>query len=80
MPVVEGYANANARKLHLDPKKDITVSGFHSSYRVAPDGQLLIDIVAQFEQVAEDTSDDLGALRCAAAPRWSRQRMVKCAT
>ena len=59
-PLLRRYAKENAKQLHLDPDKQINVSGFHSSYRVAPDGQLLIDIVAQFEQVDETTSDDLG--------------------
>lgn len=53
------YAKDNAKKLHLHPK-DIEVAGFHSSYRVAPDGQLLIDIVAQFQQCDKNTSDELG--------------------
>lgn len=59
-PLLRQYAKANARKLHLDPKRTIEVAGFHSSYRVAPDGQLLIDIVAQFEQCMKETSDELG--------------------
>jgi hypothetical protein len=54
------YAQDNAKKLHLDPKRAIAVTGFHSSYRVAPDGQLLIDIVAQFEQSIEDTKGTFG--------------------
>jgi hypothetical protein len=59
-PLLHRYAKANARKLQLDPKQPIDVAGFHSSYRVAPDGQLLIDIVAQFEQCELKTSDELG--------------------
>ncbi len=54
------YAGKNARRLHLDPELPIHVSGFHSSFRVAPDGQLLIDIIAQFTQVDESTRTDLG--------------------
>ena len=45
-----------------DPDLDIRVAGFHSSYRVAPDGQLLIDIVAQFEQRKPETSDEFGGV------------------
>lgn len=60
VPLLRSYAKANARKLHLDPKQKVEVAGFHSSYRVAPDGQLLIDIVAQFEQCQKGTSDELG--------------------
>jgi hypothetical protein len=59
-PLLSEYALKNARALHLDPKKKIDVSGFHSAFRVAPDGQLLIDIVAQFTQVDKETSDELG--------------------
>ena len=62
MPLLRKYAKTNARKLHLDPNKNIEIAGFHSSYRVAPDGQLLIDIVAQFEQCQEETSDELGGV------------------
>lgn len=58
--LLQAYAKKNARGLHLDRKKPIDVTGFHSAFRVAPDGQLLIDIVAQFVQVDEETSDDLG--------------------
>jgi hypothetical protein len=56
------YAKTNAKRLQLDPRLDIKVAGFHSSYRVAPDGQLLIDIVAQFEQCKKETSDELGGV------------------
>ena len=59
--VLQAYARRNAKKLHLDPTLDIEVAGFHSSFRVSPaDGQLLIDIVAQFAQCDEESSDDLG--------------------
>jgi hypothetical protein len=61
-PLLSDYAKANTKKLHLDPDLDINVAGFHSSYRVAPDGQLLIDIVAQFEQCKAETSDELGGV------------------
>ena len=54
------YARQNARALHLDRARDIEVRGFHSCYRISPDGQLLVDIVAQFAQTLEETSDELG--------------------
>ena len=55
------YAKDNIKKLHLDPGLDIEVAGFHSSFRVSPaDGQLLIDIVAQFAQCDETTRDEFG--------------------
>lgn len=62
VPLLHEYAKTNCKKLHLDPDLDIRVAGFHSSYRVAPDGQLLIDIVAQFEQCKPETSDELGGV------------------
>jgi len=58
--LLSSYAKANASRLHLDVKLPIEVAGFHSSFRVAPDGQLLIDIVAQFAQCDESTKDELG--------------------
>ena len=54
------YARQHARLLHLDPRREIEVRGFHSSYRISPDGQLLVDIVAQFAQTMAETSDELG--------------------
>jgi hypothetical protein len=57
---LRAYAIHNAARLHLDPKRPIEVAGFHSSFRIAPDGQLLIDIVAQFAQCDETTSGELG--------------------
>jgi hypothetical protein len=54
------YAKQNASRLHLDPKLPIEVAGFHSSFRVAPDGQLLIDIIAQFAQCDASTKEELG--------------------
>jgi hypothetical protein len=56
------YALRNASSLHLDRRLPIEVAGFHSSFRVAPDGQLLVDIVAQFAQKSGDESHDLGGL------------------
>ena len=70
-PLLREYAKANCRKLHLDPDLDIRVAGFHSSYRVAPDGQLLIDIVAQFEQCKPETSDEK---RRSSTTRWDHSR------
>ncbi|HEY7167317.1 MAG TPA: hypothetical protein VIB79_22330 [Candidatus Binatia bacterium] len=58
--LLKRYARANARKLHLDPALPIDVAGFHSSFRVAPDGQLLVDIVAQFDQCDRSTTEELG--------------------
>jgi hypothetical protein len=48
--VLHQYATANAAKLFLDPKLKIAVRGFHPVFRVAPNGQLLVELVAQFAQ------------------------------
>lgn len=49
---LNAYATRNAVKLGLRPDRRISVRGFHPAFRVAPDGQLLIEIVAQFAQRA----------------------------
>lgn len=56
------YAKANAAALYLDPTKPIAVSGFHPVFRVAPNGQLLIELVAQFSQHDREHDGDLGGL------------------
>ncbi|HSL69117.1 MAG TPA: hypothetical protein VK864_02690, partial [Longimicrobiales bacterium] len=56
------YATTNALRLKLDPKRKIHVQGFHSVFRVAPDGQLLIELVAQFTQEDRSQLDDFGGL------------------
>ena len=40
----------NAIALNLDPKRKVSVQGFHSIFRVAPNGQLHVEVVAQFHQ------------------------------
>ncbi len=47
---LHGWATANAAALYLDPVKTIAVHGFHPVFRVAPDGALRIELVAQFVQ------------------------------
>jgi len=47
---LHAYAKANAAKLLLDGDLPIEVHGFHPVFRVAPDGRLIIEIVAQFAQ------------------------------
>lgn len=46
------YAQANAQALGFDPTppRKIQVRGFHPVFRVAPNGRLLIELVAQFAQ------------------------------
>jgi hypothetical protein len=56
------YAKTNYELLLLDPTKPIEVHGFHSVYRVALDGRLLIELVAQFAQRDRSQKNDLGGL------------------
>lgn len=56
------YATDNALALGLDDRKAIAVEGFHSVFRVAPRGELLIEHVAQFTQQDEAADETLGGL------------------
>jgi hypothetical protein len=55
-----------ARKLHLDPARPIAVLGFHPVFRVAPRGQLLVEMVVQFAQ--QDRSYEQDAARSGGLP------------
>jgi hypothetical protein len=60
---LEGYARENASALDLDGERPITVQDFHNVFRVAPDGQLLVELVAQLTQEGQlQEGDDLGGL------------------
>jgi hypothetical protein len=56
------YARNNAASLLLDPSRKIEVQGFHPVFRIASDGRLLIELVAQFAQKDERQGDDLGGV------------------
>ena len=56
------YATAHAADLGLDPTRDINVKGFHTVYRFARQGQLLVELVAQFTQKDDTTLDAMGGL------------------
>jgi hypothetical protein len=51
---LHAWARQHAAELDLDPDSKIQVRGFHSTHRVAPNGRLVVEIVAQFNQM-EDT-------------------------
>jgi hypothetical protein len=59
---LHAYAAANAVALGLDPNETIEVHGAHPVFRVSQDGQLLIEIVAQFAQVIESTKNQFGGV------------------
>lgn len=50
---LHAYATANAGVLHLDPELTIRVTGFHSLFRVAPNGRLHVENVVRFTQEME---------------------------
>jgi hypothetical protein len=54
------YAARNAEQLDLNPDLHIWVRGFHPSFRVGRQGQLLIEIVAQFIQTDSSTDSRFG--------------------
>lgn len=59
---LRNYAIKNAAALDLDPKLSIHVLGFHPVFRVAPRGQLLVEIIAQFTQRDESPNGDFGGV------------------
>jgi hypothetical protein len=54
---LRGWANQNAGELCLDSGEPIKLDAFHATYRVKPDGQLAVEIVAQFTQKRDTTGD-----------------------
>jgi hypothetical protein len=59
------YAIRNAAKLGLEPdvtRHKIQVQGFHSVFRVAANGHLLVELVAQFTQTDSSRRDEFGGV------------------
>ncbi len=56
------YAQRNAAALGLDPGARTQVRGFHPVFRVAPNGRLLIELVAQFAQQDSSLHQELGGI------------------
>jgi hypothetical protein len=50
------WANANTSLLRLDPQRPIKPLGFHPSFRIGSQGQLLLELVMQFVQKDADAS------------------------
>jgi hypothetical protein len=59
---LHAWSRRNHVALDLDPDVTIAVEGFHSTFRVAPDGQLQVEIVAQFCQADESRKAEFGGL------------------
>lgn len=55
---LSGWAKEHAAALGLDTRHKIDLLGFHTVFRVSPDGQLAIELVAQFDQVDRATETD----------------------
>jgi len=56
------WAKANETALGLQPGVPVQTGGFHTAFRVAPNGRLLIELVAQFVQTDKSRQEDLGGL------------------
>ncbi len=59
---IHDYARTNAAALALDATRTIRVHGFHFAFRIASDGQLLIEVVAMFDQEGDRDESALGGL------------------
>jgi len=58
------WANQNRERLKLVPTFPVAVRGFHPVHRIAPSGELLVEMVAQFVQTDKSKkSADLGGLK-----------------
>jgi hypothetical protein len=60
--ILTTWANNNLDALSLVPGPTVSLHGFHPVYRVAPDGRLLIELVAQFVQQRMELKDNLGGI------------------
>ena len=62
--ILHDYAQQNRQFFHLsdNPGLKIEVHGFHPVFRVAPNGQLLIELVVQFAQTDRSFTTQLGGL------------------
>jgi hypothetical protein len=54
---LRAWAVENARSLDLVPGFPVELGGFHTVFRVSPDGQLLVELVARFVQTPKDPKD-----------------------
>lgn len=59
---LHAYAVENAVPLNLDPDRPIEVAGFHLSFRVAPTGRLVFELIAQFAQKDDSFKERLGGI------------------
>jgi hypothetical protein len=60
----DSLARNNREYLKLDPDLKVAVRGFHPVHRIAPSGELLMEMVAHFVQTRKPADDeDLGGLK-----------------
>ena len=58
------WAKENRALLKLDPRFPVAVRGFHPVHRIAPSGELLVEMVAHFVQTDKSMEiEDLGGLK-----------------
>jgi len=69
MRIARGLAYQYATGLQLGPVLPIDVPNFNAVFRTAPNGGLLIELVAQFVQTDKETEGDPGVGRRTVA-RW----------
>jgi hypothetical protein len=61
-PRLTHWATANAAMLHLNAGQSIESVGFHPVFRVARDGQLLVEVVLQFAQKTDAPAQEYGGI------------------
>jgi hypothetical protein len=59
---LNAYAKQHTDLLHLVYDRKIEVHGFHSVYRVALNGRLLIELIVQFAQTDRSLREELGGI------------------
>ena len=55
--MLNAWADKNRAALGLSRELEIETQGFHATYRVKPNGELVVEAVAQFAQMLETTGD-----------------------
>jgi hypothetical protein len=56
------FAMKNRAALDLDPRLPVALDGFHSVFRFSTEGQLIVELVAQFVQTAKGSQSRFGGV------------------
>ncbi|MEA2162771.1 MAG: hypothetical protein QOK37_898 [Thermoanaerobaculia bacterium] len=59
---LRAYAMKNRRLLDLDPRLPVALDGFHSVFRFSTEGQLIVELVAQFVQTVKGSHARFGGV------------------